>query len=246
MYLLAVIILLSGAVAALVLMLNQAPSCQDGKLNQGELEVDCGGPCSAVCPQETKPLTILWSRTFKVTEGKYDLAAMVENPNDSIVASQARYSFKVYDGQNLLLLERQGTVSVNPRQRTVIFIPNVLVGQKIPSRGFTEFISGPDWVRLKDDFIPPELLVIAKNLEAAADSPRLSAIVRNNSVLKLSNVFFYALVADEKRNVIAVSSTVVPQFAPGETKTLFFTWPQGWSQEGLIVDVLSQVDYASL
>src|SRR3989344_6469515 len=59
----------------------EAPSCQDGFKNQGELGTDCGGPCSLLCKAQALSPIVHWQRAFKVKDGLYNVMSYVENPN---------------------------------------------------------------------------------------------------------------------------------------------------------------------
>src|SRR5947209_735804 len=79
--------------------LKPVPSCFDNKQNQGELGVDCGGTCAALCKSQTSNLLVLWSRSLQVRPGLYDAVAYVENPNSAAGLGQIGYTFTLYDAQ---------------------------------------------------------------------------------------------------------------------------------------------------
>jgi hypothetical protein len=63
-----------GVVAVLVVVLGfvffyKAPTCIDGKMNQNEEGVDCGGVCVKVC--EAPAISAVWARSVKVADGVY-------------------------------------------------------------------------------------------------------------------------------------------------------------------------------
>ena len=64
------------------------PTCFDGKQNQGELGVDCSGPCQKICLAEALPVRVLWVRPFKVAEGVYSGVAYVSNPNPGFMVKK--------------------------------------------------------------------------------------------------------------------------------------------------------------
>ena len=53
------IILIVGLPA--FLLLYKAPTCFDGKQNQGEGGIDCGGPCVKLCPSAFLPPEVIWT-----------------------------------------------------------------------------------------------------------------------------------------------------------------------------------------
>ena len=60
---------------------NQAPTCADSRQNGDETGIDCGGSCVRACLKEADPLSIIWSRAFKVLPGRYNAVAYIENHN---------------------------------------------------------------------------------------------------------------------------------------------------------------------
>ena len=80
---------------------REAPNCFDGKLNQNERGIDCGGMCVAVCQNEATDVAILWTRFIPIINDVYSVVAMVENPNINFEAKGAPYIFRLYDEENL-------------------------------------------------------------------------------------------------------------------------------------------------
>ena len=70
-------------VAVLYFMLKSDPNCFDGKRNQGEEGVDCGGPCRP-CPEVIKldSLEVGESEWVHDIDNKYDAIVKIKNPND--------------------------------------------------------------------------------------------------------------------------------------------------------------------
>ena len=96
-------------------------TCFDNKQNQKETGVDCGGPCDP-CPLNLKEPLVLWQRFFPVDGANvYDAAAMIENLNYDWGSGEIRYSFKFYDKDNILIIEREGKSFLNPKERAIIF-----------------------------------------------------------------------------------------------------------------------------
>ena len=97
------------------------PSCEDGKRNQGEYDVDCGGPCARVCAFEVRPVREVWSRIFQVDDTRYDQVTLIKNPNSGYAARQLRYRVRVFDASDVLLTTREGTVFLNPQEEFFLF-----------------------------------------------------------------------------------------------------------------------------
>src|SRR4051812_37112523 len=62
---------------------HRAPTCTDSRQNGSETGVDCGGLCTRACIQQVDPISIIWSRSFRVIPGRYNAVAYLENHNKS-------------------------------------------------------------------------------------------------------------------------------------------------------------------
>jgi hypothetical protein len=201
---------------------SAAPTCFDGKQNQGEVGVDCGGPCTLVCSQQVTPVNIIWGNFFKVQDGIYDIAALIENQNTGAGVKHLAYTLRLFDGSNQLIAERSGVSFLNPNERTLLFEPNVEVLNQVPARVEVD-LGTPEWTVAKDT--KPSLVVKNKVLSNTDTEPRLTVTLENDDNTPLQNIEARALVYDAQRNIIAVSSTFVDGLIPGESRTVFFTWP---------------------
>ena len=93
--------------AVFLLIFYDKPTCFDGKQNQDESGVDCGGVCEKVCSFQAVKPNIIWSRSFKVSEGIYNAIAYIENPNIRAEAFAVPYVFKIFDERNILISEKK-------------------------------------------------------------------------------------------------------------------------------------------
>ena len=146
-------IILSTILAAFALLVvlpywflhRVAPSCDDGKRNQDELGIDCGGACALICPGRAKDITILWSKVFPVRIGVYDVVAYIENPNFDMSAPSLPYVVKLFDASGSIIAEESGVTYALPSERFVIFRGHVLTGDKVAVRGGVEISNDYRW-----------------------------------------------------------------------------------------------------
>ena len=202
------------------------PSCTDEKQNQGELGTDCGGPCSAVCRSEVSEMISLWARAIPLGGEFYDLAAFVENPNTYFSASRVDYHFEVFDAENRLIVERRGTTFAHQNERFLILDPRVALSRP-PRQVFVE-LSVPEWERQpRRDRLP---LTVKNEKLTLIPKPRLSASLVSDALFDLRNVVAQAVIYSSEDNAIAVSETAIPSLRSGETREIFFTWPEPFSE----------------
>jgi hypothetical protein len=242
-YLAIALIVVAIAVVATFIALQKPPSCSDGKQNQDELGVDCGGSCPGVCITEITPLKILWYRLFDLGPGKYDVAALVKNPNLKHGATEIKYIFRLWDKDNLLINSKTGTAFANPKEDLIIFASRVDVGKKIPVRISFELEDSPLWQKI--DRVPPQLIFSNKRF-ANEPTPRLVATVKNDSITTLSGVEVYAILSDADQNAVAVSSTFLEELPGGESREVSFTWPSPFQKDVSFIDLATHFDWRKL
>ena len=76
-------------------------SCFDGKKNQGEEGIDCGGPCPPCEVKTLQPLKI-YPTQFLTYENSIDIIGLIENPNPNLALKKLRYYFEIYDVDDIL------------------------------------------------------------------------------------------------------------------------------------------------
>ncbi len=219
-------------------ILKKPPTCFDGKLNQDERGVDCGGVCTLVCKQDVSPLAVLWSRTFFVSGSVYNSVAYIENPNVNAVALNVPYVFRVFDEQNILITERTGTTNIMDNGTVPIFEGAIDMGWRKPARTFFEFTKKPVWIKKPAKM--PHVTVVARSIQNANTSPRLEAQLYNDEVYDVRTVEVVATIFDEKDNALAVSRTVVPLLSGQESKNLIFTWPRPFEGTSSRIEVIAR------
>ncbi len=199
------------------------PSCFDGKQNQNEKGIDCDGSCQKVCLERTTVLQILWTRSFKVSDGVYSAVAYISNSNFNLGARDVPYVFKLYDDRNIFIEERRGFATILPNTNFPIFEGVITTGNRIPKRAFFEFIGSPDFERLDAQ---PDLRIKNSIFRESDGKPRLSASVVNDSISGVKDISLVALLYDEKDTAIAASQTIIDEISKDSSKEIVFTWPE--------------------
>lgn len=242
-YFLAIVLLFFALVftAFYYLFIWKAPSCSDGIKNQGEIDIDCGGPCSRVCLMEVSPLIKDWARALKTMEGKYDVAALIENPNYNLGIKRLKYVFRLYDSDNTFLTEKAGETFVNARDKFVIFEGNLDTGQRIPAKAIIEFDPKTTWSRVdpKKNKLP---IIVQNPIFSNAPMPRLTAELINDSIFDLTDLTITTVVYDEDNNAIAVSQTFLNSLKRGATGDIVFTWPVPFATSQPSKEIYPRVD----
>ncbi|PIQ92098.1 MAG: hypothetical protein COV70_01380 [Parcubacteria group bacterium CG11_big_fil_rev_8_21_14_0_20_39_22] len=224
-----IISILSGMLVVFIALpiffvLYKAPTCFDGKQNQGESGVDCGGSCSLLCEAEALEPIVHWQRAFKVTDGVYTATAYVENPNLDSSSQNVPYSFKLYDSNNILISERKGRTFIPVKKSFAIFEDTILTGEREPVRTFFEFLDEPVWN--KTEVIDPPIRIKSRILTQEETSPRIDAVVENITLNPVSNIEVVAIIYNSAGNSIATSRTKVDRVGGFDSAPIVFTWPE--------------------
>jgi hypothetical protein len=213
------------------------PTCFDGLQNQGETAVDEGGPCLKLDPNRLSPSATLWARSFKVRDGNYTAVAYVVNPNSNAGVTQVNYKFGLYDSDNVLVAERDGTTFIMPGGITPVLEANIDTGSRVAVHTYFQITDkNLDWQRVTS----PAAAITITNRQVSSDSdgtPRISATVQNTSYASLHDVHFVAVVFDPNGNAIAGSGTAVSSLNPNDPQQITFTWPQAFGATVGRVDI---------
>jgi len=199
-------------------------TCSDGKQNQGERGVDCGGPCSHLCAADFGEPHILWTYSSRVVTGVYNAMAYGENPNQSVGAEGVPYSLKLYDAQGILVAERKGAGSIPPGSKFALFEGGIQTGQRIPVRATVEFPSTISWTPAR-----PYTSLRTLSIDVIPDGAgtRAEARIRNDYVsTTIAGVDAFIVLYDADGNRVAFSKTRIESIVPGDVQTLYFTWPE--------------------
>ncbi len=228
------IIIIIGLIAYFIFY--TPPTCFDGKLNQKEEGIDCGGPCEIICSFKTIEPIIKWARAVETSEGVFGVVALIENPNTFAEAYNSPYIFKLYDQNGILINERDGKAYVPNNSIFPIFEGNLKVGNRIPTRAIFEFSKKIKWIKVEDLNNPIELTNI-QYLEKN-NSPRVQATIENKSVRNLKNIELIVLLYDIENNLINSSQTKIDILKKDSSEAIIFTWPKLFEKEVVKIDIV--------
>ena len=219
----------------------EEPSCTDSKQNQGEQEVDCGGPCAYLCTEQMQPPTVLFTKALPNGAGRTDVIASVENKNTAAAAKNVPYRITLYGPDRAFIQEVSGTVDLPPAASVPIYVPNITSGkQTVASAFLTIAPSAPQWFApLAASRIVPLVSITA--LRGTTEMPRIEAVLENQSTATLYNVRTIIIVHDERGEVIAASQTIVPVLPAQGQATATFTWNNAFSDIPTAIEVVPVV-----
>lgn len=207
--------------------LTKAPTCNDGKQNGDELGVDCGGSCVMACFSQVDDVSILWSRAFKVIPGRYNAVAYIVNHNKNTAAQKVNYRFRFADKNNIYIGKREGSTFIPPGGNFVVFEPGIDIGNSIPVYSTFEFTGRPNWLQVPENKISQlKILVSRIELKDVDSFPKLSAVIKNNSLFTIPDVGVIAILYDANGNAVSTSRTYLNKLSPLQSADINFTWPE--------------------
>ena len=208
------------------------------KLNQQEEQIDCGGECDA-CIGTPRDLSILWAKPFKISEGRYEVGALIENPNSTVGARAFSYTLKLFEG-NTIVGQREGSTFLNPREKFLIYEGDIGVGERVPTIAGVEINEIP-WKVFKNE--KPNILISSKTFETSSSgNGRVKVVLKNQTLFPISNIYVSVVLMDSFGSVIGVSQSKVDSIQGEASEEVFLTWRQVFNPSPANIDVYLRTD----
>ncbi len=237
---LALLVLVGGPA---YLIFHQTPTCSDGVKNGDETGIDCGGSCRKLCTVESLPLIIKGDpRVIRVRGNEYEVVAVLENSNLNAEIGRARYRFQIYSAESAVPIKTISGETFVPRGATFAIFegPVDFTEVGVPARATLEWEEASIvWERQTQTSQP--LVVDNFDLRSATSSPRLEAVVKNESLQSVANVELTALLYDNTGSIFAVSKTFITRVEPTSETPVIFTWPEALSSEPVEIKILTRI-----
>ena len=222
-----VFIILFFVYLAVSAYINRIPTCVDNTQNGDETGVDCGGSCPNACSFQVDKVSVLWSRAFKVVDGRYNAVAYLENHNKNTAINKINYKFRFADKDNIYIGKREGSTFIPPSGRFAIFEPAIDIGNSIPVYTTFEFTETPFWKQVSEQKIDQLKISFSEiKLENEDTSPRLSAVIKNNSLFTIPDLNVIVILYDASGTAISTSRTYIEKLNGEDSAELNFTWPE--------------------
>lgn len=210
------------------LYFRAAPTCFDKIKNQGERDVDCGGPCASCERLTIRPPQVFPAQALALKNNAYDLVARIKNNNPNFGLAELDYNFKFYDAAGKLLGEKKNKTFLLPGKEKYIIEGNVAASAPIAK---TELVLGNiaagAWRQLDNNFALPNLFIqnmqfsLLENQTAAAQA---SGEIKNDSNFDFDNVEAAVVLMDADGNIIGVNRTEARTILAGEARYFSVSW----------------------
>ena len=217
-----------------------AASCTDKRRNNGETDVDCGGLCAPCELKNPKPLAVFWTRFGRAGEETYDVAALVENPNQTLSSDLVRYEFTLLD-QYGIIGHKEGTAYIYPGERFTIIEPNIRTSRE-PMR--VEF--AVERVAWKSTTYERPPLTVERREHRISEEGRKHSIAEaqifNGGPMKYRRMEVTFVIFDDAGNLIGANRVLTEDIAPHERRTVASVWPDVLSGTIARVEVIPRVN----
>jgi len=228
-----IIILIYLLIFAVILTLvylavKPKPSCNDGKMNQEEEGVDCGGPCQLKC-NPIAQLDIRVDQTGFVDSGiagKYDIYGKITNPNSVLGSNSFQYEFKIKNSAGAVIDSKTGTSFILPGDSKYIIEGNVNLPEA--SSQIELSITNTNWIEKNDLYEAPQIKVVYKNYNEVVGGLgffEATGLLKNESALDFNEIKLKIILTDELGRVVALNSTEMNTVKTWENRDFKVSWP---------------------
>lgn len=221
-------------------IIKPAPTCTDGKKNQSEAGIDCGGPCPA-CKKEIKAQELSVTEKYFVygNKNQYDVMAAVTNVNDKYGAVKFDYEFQLVDQSGNVLNKRAGKSFILPDESKYIVELNL----QSPTNPYTvKFeIKNVQW----DEFLEyaePKLSIYQKNYYEEFEKNITSGLLRNESHFDFNFIELVIVLRNEKGNPVALGKSEMRTIKSQEERDFKLIWPYKFGENVASVDIKAEAN----
>lgn len=217
----------AGVAGLFYLAFFKAPvSCMDGKQNQGEEGVDCGGPCRAFClPQSLVPPSPLGTpQVFQPTPTLLAVLAELKNPNATAGATEVPYAITV-SGAAGTPLTVGGVTSLYPGEvrRLVLVRPTGSLKGPLSAR-LAVATSTLRWA-VAAQFPRPMLDIVDAVTTDSPDGVRVEGVLASNDALTVTDIAVVALFYDAGGRLLGASQTAIERLIPRTAVPFTISYP---------------------
>lgn len=227
------------------LFIRVPPTCTDGKQNQDEMGIDCGGICSNQCepPLNAKDIITREVAFMPADRSGYDVMARIYNPNDIAGASQFSYKLALRDATGAILSEETGTSFILPQETKYLFAFHLSSVAK-PANVTIE-ISQVVWERFQGFKERPRVMVVKQKYDRIQSGPGYgvaTGLVMNESPFDFRSLLVKVVLRDSVGKPLAINSTEMLTMPSKGQRDFRLVWPTAFPGEVKNVEMLVDVD----
>ncbi|EKE11482.1 MAG: hypothetical protein ACD_15C00075G0009 [uncultured bacterium] len=222
------------------LMIKPGESCLDGKKNQNEEGIDCGGICTEKCKKIVTSDLIVAEKGFLESGavGKFDFYGRITNPNNIFGGGKFKYEFIVKDNQGMVLATKSGYNFILPGESKYLIENNIEV--KGNPYDVELKVYEAQWIEFKNHYQKPQLKVVNKNyneIHSGIGFSEVLGLLKNESPFDFSLIKLAIILKDANNKVVAVNSTEMRTVRNGENRDFRALWLSRFNGEVMSIEV---------
>ncbi len=228
MVILAYLAIFSIIAFVIYLIVRPDATCSDGKQNQAEKGIDCGGPCSP-CKEifEAKDLDVQEVIFLSAENGSYDVVAKINNSNEKAGSANFGYTFTLKDGAGSIISSREGNTFILPSDtKYIVEIGLNISGGAIPAS--VEFaVKEIKWEAL-EGALKPQIGIYEKSfgIDPSGVGSRAEGTLRNESIYDLKKIEIAIILRNERGKIVGINKTLRESVRGKEQQDFQVTWPK--------------------
>lgn len=211
-------------VFALYIYFGAEPTCFDNRKNQGEEDVDCGGPCQSCEIKRLLPLQISRERILPVSQSSVSLSAEVRNPNFTFGLERFSYRWEIYDPSGNLLQTLTAESFIYPNEVKYLIVPEVNIAAS--AVGSVKLISGDQHWLPAASFPLPRLESIRVRTAVSENRLETTGAIVNNEAFHLRRLRVIGVLFDSSGQELAVSATELRDVRAFEERFFSLVFPR--------------------
>lgn len=200
------------------------PSCFDNRRNQGEEDIDCGGPCQSCEIKRLQPIQVSRERALFVANDTASLSAELRNPNVSFGAGRFEYRWELYGRAGNLIKSITGNSFVYPGEVKYLIEPDVAVSSAAIG-SVKLIIVSPDWLPL-NSFSLPKITAGRSSTAITDEGIRTEGLVLNGEAFDLPRLRVIGVLFDKNGSELAVSATELRDVRAFEQRFFTLVFPR--------------------
>ena len=219
-------------------------TCSDGKKNQSEVGVDCGGACSPCKVSKLGNELVVMEKTFvPAGNNTFDVVARISNPNDTIGAASFHYVMSLKDDAGNILATKEGNDYLLPADSKYIVGLGLGIQNNVQPNQVDVTINQVVWSQLAN-LEKPQLNVYNKKFgpDVSGVGSRAEGLVRNESAKDFKKINLVVVLRDESGSVLGVSITQQDNVRAGQEASFVLTWPYAFPKAVRSMEVQAQTN----
>lgn len=215
LYGLAYLLILGGIAWGIYsIAVKPAPTCFDGKQNQDETGIDCGGSCVSCEIKNLKPLFVSPAILFSA-DRMYSASAEARNLNIKFGAESFGYEVNFYDGAGKLLQSAKRKSFIYAGETKNLIEAGAQIAAGIPAKAEFKIVDAES-VAWKDraEFSPPPYELKGANAVFENNQIAVSGDIQNLNNFKISRAGISAFLVDKMGVKIGASKTELRDIGP--------------------------------